>query len=190
MNSTSIQNLAAAFVLSAVVTAAPLAVHAQAQASDDDKKFVETALKGGMAEIELGKLALEKGTSADVKTFAQKMIDDHGKLGDKMKTVAGDVGVTPPTSIPVADDALEAKLKLLSGDSFDKAYISAMVKDHKEDLEDFNKEIASGTSPEVKKAATEGKTVISQHYMMIRKIAAAHNVTAQAAQHSTSTNGL
>jgi len=164
--------LCASVMLSAAVA------RTQATASDDDKKFVEAALKGGMAEVDLGQLAVKKGNSEDVKQFGQRMVDDHTKLGDQMKAVASEVGVTPPSMTTPSDIALKAKLELLSGDSFDKAYISAMVKDHEEDLKDFRKEAATATSPEVKKAAREGETVVSHHLMMIRKIAQTHNVTA------------
>jgi putative membrane protein len=162
---------------SALLFASTLGAIAQAPASDDDKKFVEAALKGGMAEVDLGQLAAKKGNSQDVKTFGERMVADHTKLGDKMKVVAGQVGVTPPSMTSVSDMALKAKLEVLSGDSFDKAYISAMLKDHEDDLADFKKEIAEATSPAVKSAAEQGETLISHHLMMIKKIAAAHNVS-------------
>jgi putative membrane protein len=168
----------ASITASAILLAATTAAVAQSNATKDDKDFVEAALKGGMAEVELGKLAVKKGASDDVKMFGQKMIDDHTKLGDKMKTVAGEVGVTPPSMTTASDIALKTKLEVLSGDSFDKAYISAMVKDHEEDLKDFRKEATTGSSPAVKSAAREGETVITHHLSMIRKIAQAHNVTA------------
>ena len=157
---------------------------AQSNASDDDKHFVEAALKGGMGEVELGQLAVKKGNSDDVKQFAQKMVDDHTKLGDKMKTVAGDIGVNPPGTESVGGMATKAKLEVLSGDAFDKAYIGAMLKDHEDDLAAFKKEAADGSSAEVKTAARQGETVVAHHLMMIRKIAQAHNVSASAGKPS------
>jgi len=166
----------------AILAVAPLAAMAQAGASagasDDDKKFVEAALKGGMSEIDLGQMAAKSGKSADVKQFGQMMVDDHTKLGDKMKTVAGDIGVNPPSVQSAGGLATKAKLEVLTGDAFDKAYISAMVKDHEDDLAAFKKEAMNGTSPEVKSAAKQGAMVVQRHLTMIRKIAAAHNVTA------------
>ena len=162
---------------SAILLAATSVAIAQSNASDDDKKFVEAALRGGMSEVDLGNLAAKRGASEDVKNFGQMMVTDHTKLGEKMKAVAADVGVTPPTMTTPSDVALKAKLEVLSGDTFDKSYISAMVKDHEEDLKDFQKEAAGATSPEVKKAAHEGELVVRHHLTMIRKIAQAHNVT-------------
>jgi putative membrane protein len=97
----------------AVLTLAPLAALAQAGASDDDKKFVEEALKGGMSEVDLGKMAAKSGNSEDVKQFGQMMVTDHGKLGEKMKTVANDIGVTPPTMESVGGMATKTKLEVL-----------------------------------------------------------------------------
>jgi putative membrane protein len=141
-----------------------------------DKHFVTAALRGGMAEVELGKLAAEKGTSDDVKQFGQKMVTDHTQLGDQMKQVAQQIGATQPSAMSAADLALVAKLKVLSGNAFDKAYIQAMVKDHENDLGDFNKEIAGGSSSVVKDAAREGAKVIQEHLDMIKKIAQTNNV--------------
>lgn len=163
----------------ALLPAAALTAHAQAgssAASVADKHFVTAALRGGMAEVELGKLAAEKGNGGDVKQFGEKMVTDHTQLGDQMKQVAQQIGVTPPSTMTASDLALEAKLKMLSGDAFDKAYIQAMVKDHEDDLGAFNKEITGGSSTTVKDAAREGAKVIQEHLDMIKKIAQTNNV--------------
>jgi len=168
----------AAACCSIVVVAAATGLSAQSSdASPMDKKFVKEALMGGMAEVQLGQLAAQKAKSDDVKQFGQQMVDDHTKLGDQMKGVAGQVGVTPPGSVFPKDQALMAKLQAMSGDEFDKAYIRAMVKDHEKDLADFKKESATGTAQPVKDAASQGSEVISHHLEMIKQIAQAHNVT-------------
>src|SRR5438552_3833894 len=64
-----------------------------------DKKFVMEALKGGMAEVELGKLASEKASNDAVKQFGQRMADDHAKAGDELKEIAADKGVQPPATV-------------------------------------------------------------------------------------------
>jgi putative membrane protein len=75
-----------------------------------------------------------------------------------------------------ADLALETKLKVLSGNTFDKAYIQAMLKDHQDDLGLFNKEITSGSSSVVTDAARDGAKIIQEHLDMIQKIAQSNNV--------------
>jgi putative membrane protein len=101
-----------------------------------------------------------------------------------MKGVAEQIGVTPPTVLPAAGLALEAKLKALSGDAFDKAYIRAMFKNHESDLAAFNEEVTAGKSAAVTGAAAQGAKVVQEHLSMIRKIAEMHHVdlNAQTAQ--------
>ncbi len=165
------------FSASLLLAAYASAAFAQNAASDDDKHFVESALKGGMEEIDLGKLAADKGASADVKQFGQKMVTDHERLGEKMKAVASEIGVKPPDMTTVSGMGEKAKLEVLSGKTFDDAYISAMLRDHEDDLEAFKKEVESGSSPAVKRAARQGEAVVEAHLALIRKIAKAHDVS-------------
>jgi len=151
------------------------APEANAGVSGTDMLFVKEALSGGMAEVQLGKLAAEKGASEDVKQFGQQMVEDHSKLGDQMKEVANQIGVKPPDSVSSKDRALMAKLQALSGEEFDKAYIRAMVKDHQKDLQEFKIEANNGASP-VKDAATQAQGIIAHHLEMIRQIAEVHGV--------------
>lgn len=141
-----------------------------------DKKFVQAALQGGAAEVQLGKLAVQKAKSEDVKQFGQKMVDDHTKMGDQMKEVAKKEGISIPSGVPAKDKQLETKLKSLSGESFDSAYIKAMLKDHQHDLSEFKKEADSGNDTSIKDAASQGQQVISEHLKMVEEIAKAHNV--------------
>jgi putative membrane protein len=145
-------------------------------ASSSDKKFVHSALEGGNAEVKLGQLAAQKGNSEDVKQFGQKMVDDHTKLGDQMKHIAQQQGINVSDEIPAKDKALEAKLNSLSGDDFDKAYIKAMVQDHKKDLSEFKKEASSGNDTSIKDAASQGAQVISEHLQMAQQMAQKHNI--------------
>ena len=169
-------------LLSLFCSVATLALGASAlaqsagDASDADKQFVSEALMGGMAEVQLGHVASQKGTSQDVKQFGQKMVEDHTKMGGQMKGVASQVGVTPPTLLSPKDQVIKTRLESLSGKQFDDAYIRAMVKDHEADLKAFQNEAATGTSQAVKDAASQGATVVSMHLEMIKKIAATHHV--------------
>jgi putative membrane protein len=158
------------------------------KASAADKHFVKGALEGGNAEVQLGQLAQQKSNSDDIKQFGQKMVEDHTKLGDQMKQVAQQLGVMPPSGLSPKDQALDNKLQGLSGESFDKAYVQAMVRDHKKDLWEFKHAAATATDPSVKSAASQGEQVISEHLKMIEQIAQAHHISSGAAA-KTSTGG-
>lgn len=144
-----------------------------------DKAFVRQALQGGMAEIQLGQLALQKSSNPDVKQFAQKMVDDHTKLGDAMKPVAEQMKVKAPDSLSGKDKSKVAKLTALNGDAFDKAYIKDMVKDHKQDEKDFKQEADNTSNPTLKSLASQGDQMIGQHLQMIEEIAQKNNVASK-----------
>ena len=144
-----------------------------------DKAFVRKALQGGMAEVQLGQLAAQKSTNPDVKEFGQKMVDDHTKLGDQMKQVAQQMNIKPPDSLSSKDKATVAKLSVMNGDAFDKAYIKDMVKDHKQDEKEFKQEAMNTQNSALKDTVSQGAQVIGQHLQMIEQIAQKNNVAAK-----------
>ncbi len=143
-----------------------------------DKAFVRKALEGGMVEVQLGQLALQKSNNADVKQFAQQMIDDHTKLGDAMKQVAQQMSVPAPASPSKKDKATIAKLQALNGDDFDKAYIKDMVQDHQQDAKEFKSEAQNTANPGLKQLTTQGAQMIDDHLQMIEQIAQKNNIVA------------
>jgi putative membrane protein len=157
---------------------APMDQTTNPDAQMTDKAFVRKALQGGMAEVQLGQLALQKSSNDDVKQFAQKMVDDHTKLGDEMKQVAQQLSVKPPDSPSGKDKSTMSKLQALNGDEFDKAYIKDMVKDHQQDEKDFRTEANNTTNPTLKQVASQGAQVIGEHLQMIEQIAQKNNVVA------------
>jgi putative membrane protein len=146
--------------------------------SATDRMFVKSAMQGGLAEVQLGQLTLQKSNNDQVKQFAQHMIDDHTKLNDEMKPVAQQLGVVVPTEVSKKDRNLMNKMQALSGPAYDQAYIKDMVKDHKNDLSEFQTEASSGQDQTVKDAAAQGSKVIAQHLQMAQQLAKDKNLTA------------
>ena len=144
--------------------------------STADTAFVMKAAQGGMTEVQLGQLAADKGTSQDVKDFGSKMVVDHGKANDELKSIASSKGITVPDKLDAKHQAMVDKQTALSGTAFDKAYVSAMVKGHKETDALFTKEASSGQDQTVKDAASQGSKVISEHLQMIQQISKDQNV--------------
>jgi putative membrane protein len=136
-----------------------------------DKKFVKEAAQGGMAEVELGQLAVQKASSDDVKKFGQRMIDDHSKANDKLKQVAANQGITLPSSLSAKDEATKARLSKLSGEQFDKAYMRDMLKDHKADIAAFKTESSSGQDAAVKNFASQTLPTLEDHLKDAESIA-------------------
>jgi putative membrane protein len=146
--------------------------------SATDRMFVKSAMQGSVAEVQLGQLTLQKSNNDQVKQFAQHMIDDHTKLNEQMKPVAQQLGVDVPTQVSKKDSKVINKLQALSGPAYDQAYIKDMVKDHKDDLSEFQAEASSGQDQTVKDAAAQGSKVIAQHLQMAQQLAKDKNLTA------------
>ena len=142
-----------------------------------ERAFISKAMEGGIAEVQLGQLAQEKSQSNDVKQFAQKMVSDHGQMGDKwFKPVALQMGISEPKGPSKKDKKALEKLQGLSGQDFDREYITMMVKDHQKDLKEFKDEANVAQDPNVKQIADKGSQVIEQHLQLIQQIAKAHNI--------------
>jgi putative membrane protein len=136
-----------------------------------DRTFMKAAAQAGMAEVELGKLAQEKAQSSDVKGFGQMMVDDHTKAGDELKGLAGTKNVTLPTAMDPAHKATHARLAKLSGDAFDRAYMAAMVKDHKKAVADFTHESKMGKDAETKDWAGKTLPTLEAHLKRAQELA-------------------
>jgi len=171
MQSKSLTLLSAATVALAV----GLGAHAAdpAKLSHQDKSFLKDAAEAGNAEVEGSKVALSQSSSADVKAFAQQMVDDHGKAGEELKTLAGQ------KSVKVSDTPSTVKkteIKMLSerkGSSFDQHYADSIgVKAHQDTVKLFQKEVDKGSDADVKAWAQKTLPTLQHHLEMAQQLKA------------------
>jgi putative membrane protein len=147
----------------------PTAANQMAQGSSD-ATFAKHAAQGGMAEVKMGQLAQDKGSSDSVKMFGQRMVQDHSAANDKLKSVAAQESITLPTRLSAKDQATYDRLSKLSGHAFDRAYAQDMVQDHVNDIAEFKKEAANGTDSAIKGFATETLPTLQDHLKMARQM--------------------
>jgi len=130
--------------------------------------FMTEAAIGGMAEVELSRLAVSKGQDAEVKKFAQKMIEDHTNANAELKQLAGKKNVTLPTALDAEHKAIKDKLSGLSGAAFDKEYVNAMVADHEKIVNLFKTQAGGGTDADAKAFAAKTLPTLQMHTDMIK----------------------
>jgi putative membrane protein len=118
--------------------------------------FMEDAAKGGMHEVHMGHLGIERGQSQAVKGFSQRLINDHTMANQELAALAKQKGVSLPgdVSIPLA---------VKSGADFDKEFGRAMIEDHQKDISAFEKEASSGSDPDVKNWASKTLPTLRAH---------------------------
>lgn len=148
-------------------------------ADNPDESFYKSAAEGGLAEVSAGKLAESKASNPSLKDFGGMMVKDHSTADQKLWSVAAEKGVKMPTTPSVEEIASGDRLKLLSGDSFDKAYIKNQIEAHRDTVALFKKEIASGRDKDARQFAQATLPAVQAHLEHIMKIASAAGVTAE-----------
>lgn len=143
-----------------------LAFGASAQKSDlprGDVKFMQKAAAGGLAEVELGKLAQQKAVRQEVKEFAALMVADHGKANADLQKIASAHGVALPAGLDKKQQKEMDKLSQKVGPEFDRDYMKHMLKDHKKDVKEFREHAKSRKPNDVTAFAAETLPTLQVH---------------------------
>jgi putative membrane protein len=140
--------------------------------SAPDAKFAVEAANGGMAEVELGKLAQAKGSKKAVRDFGAMMVTDHAKANMELKELAKQKKIVLPDTAEKEEADLKAKLSAKSNADFDKAYVDAMVEDHKKDIAAFENARVKVKYPEMKALIEKTIPMLKMHLSAIEKIQA------------------
>jgi putative membrane protein len=136
----------------------------------EDVEFAAEAASGGMTEVELGKLAQQKGYNKRVKRFGAMMVMDHSKVNDKLGALAKAKKITLPTGPNATDQKVIDELSKLSGRDFDKAYINDMIDDHKNDIKAFENATKICRDPDIKAFAAKTLPRLKAHLDAINAV--------------------
>ena len=147
-------------------------------ASSHDKTFLEDTIQDSNYEIKTAQLALQKSSSADVKQYANMIVTDHTALEQQTAAAAkaANTDAKPTLDMSIGDAASYAKLKVLSGDSFDQAYLKDLVKGNVEGMNEAKSEAHSSTVPAVKQLAQHRVALETKHGRKAQIIAQAHHI--------------
>ena len=151
--------------------AAPLALAQSLERAD--AMAIQGMIQANLAEVEAGKLASRKAEKPEVKKFAEKMVQDHGRKLEDLKGLAEKKGVAAPNQPSGEQQAMLKKLQAASGAEFDRVYMSEMVKAHGKVLQDTRKVASEARDADLKAAAQKSAPGTEQHLKMAREIAGA-----------------
>lgn len=143
-----------------------------------DRNFIETAASSGMAEVEMGKHAAEKARNPQVKDFAKMMVEDHGKVNDKLTAWTKQNNVALPVELKPEHKRSQTTVSGLSGAQLDRAYMDTMVQQHQKAVQLFTQQSTAGQNPELKQLAADTLPTVQQHLKMAQQITADLNKTA------------
>ena len=159
---------ALSFVTAALLTFAGLA--GAQSLSDADRQFIVQAAQGGAAEVELGTLATQRAARPVVKEFGAKMVKDHGAANAELATLARAKGVDVSTTLDSAHQAVRDRLMAVQGADFDRLYMQEMVKDHTQDVAEFEQASQTAADPDVRSWATAKLPTLREHLALARDI--------------------
>jgi len=131
--------------------------------SKGDAEFLVKAYSGGMMEVQLGKLAMSHAAHQGIKEFGTLMVQDHGMGGDALRGLALGKRIVLPDSISNDQKRERDNLMKKHGLEFDRSYITLMVKDHKEDIEEFEKAAKNANDPDIRAFAQKNLAMLRQH---------------------------
>lgn len=138
--------------------------------SSSDRDFVTKAARGGMAEVEIARLAETKASSPRVKEYARQLVEDHTMANEELKRIAANDNVALPANLDSSDRSELEKLNGLSGARFDQEFMKHTVDDHKDDIKDFEKQADKGTDPALKSFASNTLPKLRHHLEMAQNI--------------------
>jgi putative membrane protein len=133
---------------------------------------MKEAANGGMAEVELGKVASTKAANAEVKKFGQMMVTDHSKANEELKALAAKKGVDLPKEVDSSHKSIMDSLKNKTGADFDKEYVEEMVDDHEKDVAAFEDKAKNAKDADVKAFAEKTLPTLRKHLDAIKAIQA------------------
>jgi putative membrane protein len=136
-----------------------------------EKSFIKDAASGGEMEVQLGKVAQQKGTAQEVKDFGKKMETDHGQAGDELKALASQNNVELPAQLERKHQMTVDKLSKYTGADFDKKYMADMVSDHKKDIAKFKKASKKAKDPALKQWIDKTLPTLEQHLQLAESTA-------------------
>jgi putative membrane protein len=152
----------------------------QQQLAQEDMEFATKAAQGGLKEVQLGQLAQQQATRDEVKQFGQRMVEDHGQANEQLMQIAQDKGIELPQELADEDQQKYDELQQKSGEEFDQAYMDEMVRDHEEDVEEFQQYVETGQDPDLTGFAEQTLPVLEEHLQLAQQTQ--EQVTAAAGQ--------
>ncbi len=139
--------------------------------AEEDREMVDDLVHASLAEIETGRLALEKTQNPQVRSFAQQMIDDHTRALQELQQLGQKKQMTLPTETDFQHKAIATALRILSGDTFDRQYIRQVgVNDHRRTVDLLMKMQQTARDPELKAQAGKMLPVVQRHLAMAREM--------------------
>lgn len=136
-----------------------------------DKEFMMGAARSGMMEAQLGNIATQKASHADVKKFAQRIATDHSQASQMLRQLAASLNITLPQELDPDQRNAVSRMENTSSKDFDREFMKTMVTDHTKDVSEYERAASQATNTEIKQYASQMLPALRDHLQMARNIA-------------------
>lgn len=137
---------------------------------EDESEFLVEAASGGLYEIEMAKLAQQKAQSQEVKDLANRLLEDHTQANEKLKQLATSKGINVPAAMGDEEQRKYNQFSEMATEEFDEDYIEQMVKDHKDDISEFEEAAEDLDDPDVKAFASSTLPALKEHLSIAEQL--------------------
>lgn len=142
-----------------------------------DKQFITKAAQSDQTEIQTSQLALKRSQNQEVRSFAERMIQEHTQSSQQLTPIAQEKGFTPPKDIGKENRALLTKLSNLKGTEFDRAYMQGQAQSHAKTLANYQNYLKQGQDPELRAFASQIAPIVADHLQMAQNMAGGSGTT-------------
>jgi putative membrane protein len=147
--------------------------HAQSPSNPPSTNdFVNKVADSDMFEIQSSEIALQKHPDRDTRPFAAKMVKDHTKTSEQLKSLvsSGKVKAEIPTAVDGNHQKKLDELRGLNGKQFDQAYDKAQLEGHEEAVDLFRAHAQNGDNKHLKRWAEKTLPHLEHHLAMAEKL--------------------
>ena len=149
-------------------------VHGQAPQDQEkpftDNEFMTRTASGGLAEVEIGKIAQTRATNAEVRMFAERLVKDHTKVNEELTEIAREVGVKLPDRPMPEHQKHVDHFRDYKGEAFDREFTSHMIKSHEKSIEAFTRATKEAKDTKLRAFATKTLPTLKEHLALARKV--------------------
>lgn len=158
------KNRAGTLMLSiAVAVAAPHARAADpATSGTSDSGFLEQALGVNELELQLGQLATERGSSAELKETAKKMVEKHTSLGKQLSALSKQAGGSGVARLTAEQEETLKAMRAEPARSFDASFKKTVDAGHVDELAMYRAEVDRASDPALRALAQDRVTALER----------------------------
>jgi putative membrane protein len=148
----------------------PTVLDTGATASAADSLYIRQVIRSNFTEVGLGRMAESQAENSEVKDFGERMVSEHNSMNEQWGKLARDRGMRIDVDFGPSGKQTIDQLDDLEGAEFDQAYMTAMIRQHEQDLATFQRMGSSARSSDVRQLANDGLSTIQQHLMLARQV--------------------